>query len=49
MYREQAMNRQAIGKWCKQFEKGRTELQDKAGKGRRQLQQLLTNLRALMS
>jgi len=34
VYGEQTMTRQAIGKWCKQFEEGRTELQDKAGKGR---------------
>ena len=28
------MTRQVIGKWCKQFEENRTELQDEAGKGR---------------
>ena len=34
VYGEQAMTRQAIGKWCKQFQEGRMELQDEAGKGR---------------
>ena len=34
MYGKQAMTKQVIGKWCKQFEDGRTELQDVAGKGR---------------
>ena len=34
MYGEQAMTRQAIGKWCKQFEEDRTELQDEASKAR---------------
>ena len=33
VYGEQAMTRQVIGKWCKQFEEGRTELQDEADKG----------------
>ena len=31
---EQALARQAIGKWCKPFEEGRMELQKEAGKGR---------------
>jgi len=34
VYAEQVMTRQAIGKCCKQFEEGRTELQDEAGKSR---------------
>ena len=34
MYGEQTMTRQAIGKWYKQFEEGRTELHEEAGKGR---------------
>ena len=30
---ERAITRQVIGKWCKQFDEGRMELQDEAGKG----------------
>ena len=34
MYEKHAMTRHAIGKWCKQFEEGHSELQDEARESR---------------